>query len=422
MKLKVKSSSINNTTIKAPSSKSYTHRAIILASLTDGKSRIYNPLISEDTSSSINVCRTLGSKITKKEDYLDIVGNTNIYNTSKTPIDLANSGTTLRIITSLAALSSNEVVLTGDDSLKTRPMKPLIDALIPIGVNIESLNNNDKVPIAIKPGYIGGNTTIKGNISSQFISSILISSPLSEKGVSLKVIDEFISKPYVDMTIDLMKKFGVFVEENDFNHFKVKHQKYTPCDYTVEGDFSSASYLLAAVAILGGKVKILNLFKNSKQGDKLILDILTNMGSKIEINDDNVIIESDGNLKGVDVDLSNAPDLIITVAVLGALASGTTKITGVSHARFKETDRIHVTSNELKKLKCDVTECNDGMIITGGVNSGSVDSHKDHRIAMAFSLIGLKHDIEINDGEVFNVSFPNFIDIMKEIGVEIILE
>ena len=168
--------------------------------------------------------------------------------------------------------------------------------------------------------------------------------------------------------------------------------------------------MLAAVAIYGGKAKILNLFKDSKQGDKLILDILRQMGAKIEISDDYVEI---------DVNLSNAPDLLITVAILAALANGTTNITGVKHARVKETDRIDTTCRELEKLGCNLKEFEDGMSIEGGIHSGTVDSHKDHRLAMAFSLVGLKHDIEITNGEVFDVSFPNFIEAMAEIGVEL---
>ena len=275
---------------------------------------------------------------------------------------------------------------------------------------------------------------IYGNVSSQFISSILISSPLSERGVTLYVLPEFKSKPYVNMTLDIMRKFGVKTlkvyylkhETCDKEHqscrideFKVKKQDYVACDYTVEGDYSSASYLLALIAINGGKAKIKNLFRDSKQGDKVILDILQKMGATIVRGEDYVEIGSVGNLKAIDVDLSNAPDLLITVAVLAAMAEGTTNITGVAHARVKETDRIDTTCRELEKLGCKLVEREDGMSITGGVSSGIVDSHGDHRLAMAFSLIGLKNDIEITNGEVFDVSFPNFIESMAELGFEL---
>ena len=435
MILKVKNISEIGGVVKAPPSKSYSHRAVILASLAKGTSKLYDMLYSEDTLASIRVCKALGADINRTEEYLEVIGTGGkLHNSSAEPIDLGNSGTTLRLMTSVSALSDNEVILTGDESLQTRPMGLLMGALQSLGVNTESLNDNEKAPILIKPGYIGGETNIYGNVSSQFISSIIISSPLSKNGVALYVLPEFKSKPYVNMTLDIMRKFGVKTlkgyylkhESCDKEHqacrideFKIMKQCYTACDYTVEGDYSSASYLLALIAINGGKAKIKNLFRNSKQGDKVILDILQKMGATIIRGEDYVEIASNGNLKAIDVDLSNAPDLLITVAVLAAMADGTTNISGVAHARVKETDRIDTTCRELEKLGCKLTEREDGMSITGGVSSGVVDSHGDHRLAMAFSLIGLKQDIEITNGEVFDVSFPNFIESMADLGFEL---
>ena len=435
MKLKVKNISNIGGVVKAPPSKSYSHRAVILASLANGTSKLYDMLYSEDTLASINVCMSLGAKITKTDEYLEVMGTGGkLHNSSKNPIDLANSGTTLRLMTSVSALSDNDVILTGDESLQTRPMDLLMESVKSLGVTAESLKDNGKAPILIKPGYAGCETNISGSVSSQYISSILISSPLSDEGVTLFVLPEFKSRPYVDMTLDIMKKFGVkvlkgfYIKHDDctkehkncrIDEFKVKKQSYIPCDYTVEGDYSSASYLLAAIAINGGHAKVLNLFKNSKQGDKLILEILEKMGTDITVHGDHVEISSDGNLKGIDINLSNAPDLLITVAVLAAMAEGTTNITGVKHARVKETDRIDTTCRQLEKLNCKLEEFEDGMSITGGVTGGVVDSCGDHRLAMAFSLIGLKHDIEIVNGEVFDVSFPNFIEAMAEIGLEL---
>ena len=435
MILKVKNISEIGGVVKAPPSKSYSHRAIILASLAKGTSKLYDMLYSEDTLASIRVCKALGAQINKTDEYLEVVGTGGkLHNSQNAPIDLANSGTTLRLMTSVSAISDNEVILTGDESLKTRPMGLLMAALHSLGVTTESLNDNEKAPILIKPGYLGGETNIYGNVSSQFISSILISSPLSKHGVTLYVLPEFKSRPYVNMTLDIMRKFGVktlkgyYLKHDNcdkqhqscrIDEFKVMKQEYISCDYTVEGDYSSASYLLALIAINGGKAKIKNLFRNSKQGDKAILDILQQMGAKIIRGEDYVEIGSNGQLKAIDVDLSNAPDLLITVAVLAAIAEGTTNITGVAHARVKETDRIDTTCRELEKLGCKLVEREDGMSITGGVTSGVVDSHGDHRLAMAFSLIGLKHDITITNGEVFDVSFPNYIESMAELGFEL---
>ena len=439
MKLKVKNISNIGGVVKAPPSKSYSHRAVILASLANGTSKLYDMLYSEDTLASINVCRSLGAKITKTDECLEVVGTGGkLHNSSTNPIDLANSGTTLRLMTSVSALSDNDVILTGDESLQTRPMDLLMESVKSLGVTAESLKDNGKAPILIKPGYAGGETNISGSVSSQYISSILISSPLSDEGVTLFVLPEFKSRPYVDMTLDIMKKFGVkvlkgfYIKHDDctkehkncrIDEFKVKKQSYIPCDYTVEGDYSSASYLLAATAIAGGYVRVENLFADSKQGDKFILDILEEMGANVTQFDDYASLRSDGNLKGIDVNLSNAPDLLLTVAVLGAVAEGKTTITGVKHGRLKETDRIDTTCKELEKLGCKLEEFEDGMTIYGQtIGDGTVESHNDHRLAMAFSLLGLKHDVEVENGECFDVSFPNFIELMGEIGIEMELK
>lgn len=452
MNLKIKNFSKINGTVKAPSSKSYSHRAVILASLSQGKSKLFDVLYSEDVLSTIRACEALGAKIDRKKeiilkgdksqtvDYLEVEGtggklHNNLKDPSSDMVDLANSGTTLRIMTSVAALSDNEVIFTGDDSLKTRPMGALIDALELLGVKVESLNEKNKAPLKIYPGYDGGEADILGSISSQFISSILISAPLSKKGVVLEVYPEFVSKPYVDMTISILEKFGIEIEEEEYQihetckkehtdclgaKFNVKPQKYIASDYIVEGDFSSASYLLAATAIAGGYLRIENLFSDSKQGDKFILNILEEMGANVTVFDDYVSIRSDGNLQGIDVNLSDAPDLLLTVAVLGALAEGKTTISGVKHGRLKETDRIDTTCRELEKLGCRLEEFEDGMTIYGNtIGDGIVESHNDHRLAMAFSLLGLRHDVEVENGECFDVSFPNFIEVMKEIGIEL---
>ena len=450
MILKVKKVSNIGGTVKAPPSKSYTHRAVIIASLAEGVSKLYDPLSSEDTLASVHACKTFGADIDTSnfsvsrnnsdlDSYWKIKGMEKIENSSNGPIDLKNSGTTLRIMTSVAGLSKNGAVFTGDDSLKTRPMDMLLEALKHLGVKAKSLQNNGKPPIAVDPGFIGGETSINGSVSSQFISSILIAGAISKKGINLQVKGDFISKPYVAMTLYVMEKFGIIIETDLFTKhpgcnlddkkcsstfFSIKPQKYIATDYVVEGDYSSASYLLGVVAVLGGKIVVKNLFEKSKQGDKLILDILEKMGVKIQIDPDSVTLSSDGNLKGTDIDLHNAPDLLPTVSALGALASGKTTIIGVKHARYKETDRIAKCAEELAKLGCEITENEDGMEIIGGINlekssSNRVTSHNDHRLAMAFSLIGLKYDILIEKGEVFNVSFPNFIEAMAEIGVEL---
>ncbi len=436
MKLKFKGCLELGGEVKAPSSKSYTHRAIILASLAKGRSLIFNPLLSEDTLATLSACSDLGANITNFGDYLEIEGLAGkvrpnfeplISGVKREPvINLANSGTSLRLLTSIAALGDKKVIFTGDASLQTRPMDDLLDALSQLGVKTESTDG--KAPITVYPGFIGGQSQISGNISSQFISSILISAPLTKDGVKLEVLPEFVSRPYVDMTIDVMRKFSVNVKdinlENNITRFNISPQEYTACEYIVEGDYSSSSYLLAACGIFGGELTILNLFKDSKQGDKIILDIIEKMGPTISREDTYLTIKSDGNLKAIpEIDLSDAPDLLITIAILASLAEGTTKITGIGHTRFKETDRIATTCEELRKCGCKLEEFEDEIIIHGKTldNTGEflVSSHKDHRLAMAFSLLNLKgYNITVEDGDVFNVSFPNFIELMSEIGVD----
>ena len=406
MELRVQAADRIEGTVNAPPSKSYTHRAFIMAFLAEGVSKIKDPLYSEDTLASLNSCQAFGSHVNQQNNYSEITGINGKPKTPENVLDIKNSGTTLRILTSVASLAEGYTVLTGDKSLRTRPMQDLIDALLPLGVSAFSTRNNGKPPIIIKGGFKGGKTYINGNVSSQYISSILMASPYAENSVDLKVKGDFISKPYVDMTLDLMEKFRVYVDyERTENSF-----------HTVEGDYSSASYLIAAAAAIDSNLTIKNLVHNSKQGDKFILDIVKDMGCEVKVKNNEVKIVGQGSLKGIGVNLQNAPDLLPTVAALGAMADGKTKITGVEHARFKETDRIHTCAVELSKLGVSLNENKDGLTIKGGVHGGVVKSHMDHRLAMAFYIIGLKvGNIIIEDASVYNVSFPDFPNIMKKL-------
>jgi 3-phosphoshikimate 1-carboxyvinyltransferase len=375
------------------------------------------PLYSEDTLASLECCRAFGSNIEVKTEECNVIGTGGDFNTPDDVLNVKNSGTTLRIITSAASLAANYTVLTGDNSLRERPMQDLIQALRKLGVKVYSTRNNGKAPIIIKGGLIGGESVIKGDVSSQYISSILLSAPYAENPVSLKVNGDFISKPYVDMTLDIMRKFGVNVEYQSVDKsFHVTPQKYNAIEYTVEGDYSSASYLIAAGAALNSDLTVKNLDSKSKQGDQIILDIVQEMGCNVQVKKDEVKLMSTGKLQGIDVELKNTPDLLPTVAALGAVASGTTRIRGVEHARYKETDRINTSAIELAKLGAIVKEEEDGLIIQGGVHGGVVDSHNDHRLVMALYLIGLKvGKVRIKNAGVYDVSFPNFPQIMDKL-------
>ncbi len=415
MQLEVKKAKNIRGVVDAPPSKSFTHRAFLIASLAEGSSKIKYPLYSEDTIATLDSCRAFGTDIEAESNECLITGTAGNLKTPENVLDVKNSGTTLRLISSTASLAPNYTILTGDDSLRSRPMQELIQSLQRIGVSIFSSRDNGMAPIIVKGGIKGGKTSIRGDVSSQFISSILITAPYADSPVDLEIKGKFISKPYVDITLDIMKKFGVKVDSNK-NQFHVEPHRFKGKKYTVEGDYSSASYLIAAAAALNSDLTIKNLKQNSKQGDKLILDIIKKMGCDITLKENQVHIHGQGELHGTDVNLENTPDLLPTVAALGAIAKGTTHIYGVEHARFKETDRIHACALELSKLGVRVKENRDGLIIKGGAKGGVVDSHNDHRMVMALYLIGLKvGGVKIQNASVYDVSFPNFIEVMQKL-------
>ena len=410
-------------TIKAPASKSYSHRAFIAAALAEGESVLRDPLYSEDTLATLEACEKLGALFQRYPDKCIVQGTAGYIRTPENVVEVKNSGTSVRILSSIAAIAprANYTIFTGDESLRKRPMQDLIDALKNLGVTIVSSQSNGTPPIIVKGGFDGGETDIKGDVSSQFISSIIMASPYSKRPVTLNVRGTFVSKPYVNMTLSVISKFGINFEYDttnvpEYSSYYIEPQKYECADYTIEGDYSSASYMIAAASMLPSKITIKNLYRDSMQGDKLILDIVEKMGAKVTRDDSSVTIESDGNLESFDVDLSDAPDLLPTVAVLMATANGESRITGVEHARFKETDRVHNCAVELENVGLDVEELRDGLIIRGRPKGGFVDSHMDHRMVMAFYVLGLKiGDVKIKDASCYDVSFPNFLEVMDEI-------
>lgn len=463
VELKVEQASKIKGVVKAPPSKSYTHRALLVACLAEGESYLRDPLYSADTMATLEACQALGCEIEIQDDLCTVQGTAGDLKTPEDVLDIKNSGTTLRFLTTMASLAPGCTVLTGDDSLRGRPMQDLLDSLKKLRVKAHSTRKNGLPPIVIKNGFYGGKTEIKGEVSSQYISSILLSAAYAQNPVDLSVVGDFKSRPYVEMTLDIMEKFGVHCLQEPGNHFHVDKQTYQAQDYTIEGDYSSASYILSAAAILGGEVTVQNLFKDSKQGDKIILDILREMGTNISVKEDQVTVKGtvpsnkktdepikgtvepdkrnvdsnkgnntsqnksstkSGNiisdLHGINVNLENSPDLLPTVAALAAVAQGTSHITGVEHARFKETDRVHTMALELTKLGVKVTEERDGLIIQGGACGGVVESHDDHRLVMALTLVGLlTGDVRIKGAAAHQVSFPNFPQVMEGLGCHI---
>ena len=412
--------------IKAPASKSYSHRAFIAAALAEGQSILRDPLYSADTIATLEACEQLGALFQRYPDKCIVQGTAGYIRTPENIIDVKNSGTSVRILSSVAAIAprANYTIFTGDESLRKRPMQDLIDALENLGVQISSSQSNGTPPIIVKGGFEGGQTDIKGDVSSQFISAIIMAAPYSEKPVTLNVKGTFVSKPYVNMTLSVISKFGIDFEYDttnipEYSSYYIEPQKYEATDYTIEGDYSSASYILAAAAMLPSNLTVKNLYKDSMQGDKIIIDIIKKMGAEVTVDDDQIHIESDGNLKAFDINLEDAPDLLPTISILMAQAEGVSKITGVEHARFKETDRVHNCAVELENVGVDVEELQDGLIIKGNPTGGYVDSHIDHRMVMAFYVLGLKiGNIIIKDASCYDISFPNFLEVMHTISEE----
>jgi len=415
--------------VKCPPSKSYTHRAIAIASLAEGKSTISNPLISRDTIATISGCKMLGIKIEKANENvncIEIVGR-NQFETPKDIINAENSGTTIRILTSMAALVKNGyTILTGDESLKTRPMKPLISALNQLGVQAFSSNEKNTPPLIVKGGGIkGGVVSIEGGISSQFISSLLISCIYGRTDVEIRVKGKQVSIPYINSTIETMKKFGVAIKhDKEYLNYFITNTRYQPTDFTIPGDFSSASLIIAAGVLCGGKISIKGLNFHYPQGDMEIIDIVRKMGGKITVNKEKgeVDVYGSNSLEGIECNLVDCPDLLPAVSIISLKSRKPVRIFGISHARFKETDRISIITKELRKMGVDISEKEDELLLNPvrRLKNVEFDSHNDHRLFMAFTIASmLTNKSTVRGAESIDVSYPAFIHEIKRLGANV---
>ena len=409
--------------IVCPSNKSYTHRAIFLASLADGKSIIKNILKSGDTIATINACKNFGVEIKEAGDNIT-VNSSGELKLDGSMIDAANSGTTIRFAAAISALSDGKTVLSGDQSLKKRPMKPLLDALESLGAKCTS--NKGNPPVSVSGRIRGGEIQIPGNISSQFISALMIAAPKLENGITLNIQDELVSKPYIDATITAMKKFGVNVETViPYQKYMIPTQSYKPTTFTVPSDFSSISLLLSAAVLLGENLTIQMTMGDMPQADEAIIDILEIMGVVVTLNKNTIKIKCPKKLAGGKFDLSNSPDLVPAVAILTLKTSKPIEIFNVKHARYKETDRIAILTRELSKLGIKVDEKNDGLVLKnpGSLTGAELNSENDHRLFMAFCIAGMYvGNCTISDPESVDISYPDFISEMKRIGCKIFLD
>ena len=403
--------------IVCPANKSYTHRAIFLAALSDGKSIVKKILRSNDTIATINACRGFGIEVEEMENNVTIK-NTIDSTVQNSMINAENSGTTIRIAIAIAALSGGNTRLTGDDSLRKRPMQPILDALETMGVETES--EDGKPPINIKGKINGKEISIKGDISSQFISALLIIAPRLPDGLTINIEGELVSKPYVDLTIAIMKKFGVEVKiEEEYKRYNVSHQIYKPTTFSIPSDFSNLALLLAANVLLDDGLNIEISLGDMPQGDEAIVDILEKLGVNVRLEEEMITTESPELLNGGKFDLSNTPDLLPAIAILALKSEKPIEMFNVKHARYKETDRIAILSRELKKIGLDVEEKEDGMIVkkSGELHSAELNSENDHRMFMAFSIVGMFiGDCTVSDPDAVKVSYPEFIEDMKNVG------
>lgn len=419
MQCKVKKSKISGT-IECPPNKSYTHRAIFLASLAGNNSRVENVLLSADTRATIDACKKFGAEIDIENSSI-IVKNPINLGTNVPEINAENSGTTIRIASGIASLFSQEITLTGDSSLQKRPMLPLLDALTSMGAQCESTDG--KPPIKIKGKISGGDVTIPGSFSSQFISALLISAPLTENGINLTIEGNLVSKPYLDATIASMRKFGVSVQTLiPYKKYNISPQIYKNTIFTVPIDFSSLALLLSAAVLNGDGVTIKGNLGNLPQGDEVFIDIIEQLGVQVTINDEEIKIKSPDKLKGGRFDLSNSPDLLPPLAILALNTSSPLEIVNVKHARLKETDRIAIISRELAKIGIKVQEKEDGLILESSENlrGAELNSENDHRLFMAFCIAGMfVGDCAVTDPESVQVSYPNFVDEINRLGGEI---
>ena len=422
MKCRVEKSDIDGD-IECPPNKSYTHRAIFLASLAGDKSIIKNVLKSADTDATINTCKNFGVEIKNVGDDIAVT-SANELKIHSTTIDAANSGTPIRIAAAIAALAIDKITLTGDSSLKKRPMQPLLNALESLGAQCSSSNGSP--PVSVKGRIKGGKVKIPGNISSQFISALMITAPKLENGLTINIDGKLVSKPYVDATIAIMKKFGVDVEtKTKYKKYIITEQNYKATTLTIPSYFSSLALLLAASVLLGKNLTIKASTGSMPQVDDAVIDILETMGVVITLNKNMIKIKSPEKLDGGKFDLSNSPDLIPAIAILALKSSKPIEIFNVEHARYKETDRIAIIARELSKLGIDVEEKKDGLTLnnSNSLTNASLNSENDHRLFMAFCIAGLYvGNCTISDPESVKISYPNFISEMKRIGCKIFVD
>ncbi len=406
--------------IIVPSSKSHTIRAVITASLAKGRSKIINPLISDDTKAAINACKALGATIEQRGSILFIEGFGINPETPENVLDMLNSGTSTNLIMGILAALGIEAEITGDSSLRSRPVTALAEALTGLGLSIEFLDNHGCPPLRISGRIKGGKINIDAGKSSQYVSSLLLACPLLEQETVISV-ENPAELPYIEMTLKWLDDHGIIYERNGFTWFRMSpNQSYRPFEKTIPADWSSATFPICAAAVTSSDVLIKGIDINDIQGDKAIAEYLKNMGADIETGNDSLRIKG-RSIHGTELDINSTPDALPALSVVGCYAEGRTKLINVSQARVKETDRISVMAHELAKMGADIAELPDGLTIGKSSLKGThVNGHNDHRVVMALSIAALIADDKtiIDTAEAVAVTYPDYVETMQNLGAK----
>ena len=401
--------------VSPPPSKSHTHRAFLLAAMAKGESVITNPLMSADTKDTLKACKAMGAEVYESSNSVTIHGGD--LHAPDCIVDTGNSGTTMRLYTGICSMFDSDVTITGDESLRKRPMGPLLDALSQAGVTCTS--NNGLPPVTLKGPNNGGTIHIDGGVSSQYISSLMLVSPMLSSNTDIIVDGNMVSTPYLDVTSNMMCLFGAKVSRKD-NVFSIEGNiGYTPCDYSVPSDFSSAAFPLVAGA-LGGEVTVTGMDMSDPQGDKAIIDIIRQCGCEVDI-DDTRITSRSGHIRGCDIDLGMVPDLFPITAILLATAEGDSRLYGAPQLKYKESNRIETVVNLINSIGGSAEGTDDGCIIHGTprLKGGRIAHRGDHRLMMCAAIASLVCDgpVIMDDVECCAVSYPDFLDQMKSLGM-----
>jgi len=413
-------------TVQAPPSKSYTHRAILAAGYAGGAT-VRDPLVSADTKATMHAVEAYGGRVDRHDDRLDVTGFDGRPEVPDDVIDCANSGTTMRLVTATAALGDGLTVLTGDDSLRSRPQGPLLDAIDQLDGRAESTRGNGQAPLVVGGPVDGGRVSIPGDVSSQYITALLMAGAITDGGIEIALETELKSAPYVDITLEVLEGFGIDAESTTEGFVVAGGQSYDPDggEYTVPGDFSSISYLLAMGALAAPDGLTVTGAYPSAQGDAAIVDVLQRMGADLTWDREAGEIDvTRSDLTGVEVSVADTPDLLPTIAVLGAVADGTTRIVDCEHVRYKETDRVAAMAESLTAMGASVEEEHDTLTIHGSdsdLDGTTVDGRADHRIVMSLSVAGLVADgtTTVEGIEHVDVSFPGFFDELEALGAAV---